>query len=173
MQRSLIAAMLMLGWVPASFGQAPVAPVAPPPDCSGADYRQFDFWLGHWEVTQGGKLAGRNRITRELGDCALREQWQGTRGLAGVSLNFHDRSDGRWHQLWVDGLGAVLRLSGQAPRAGEMRLESDPAVSGPSQRIHWTLREDGVVIQHWEQSSDGGVTWATAFLGEYRRLSDE
>jgi len=23
---------------------------APPPDCSGAEYRQFDFWIGEFEV---------------------------------------------------------------------------------------------------------------------------
>ena len=170
MRNGLIVGMLALGCSTA-WSQPP--PASPPPDCSGPEYRQFDFWVGRWEVRQGDKLAGHNRISRELGDCALREHWRGAGGLEGVSLNFFDRSDARWHQLWVDGRGGVLRLSGSAPRPGEMLLESDPAASGPRQRIHWTLREDGVVVQHWQQSADGGVTWTTAFLGEYRKQVDE
>ena len=34
-----------------------------PPDCSGAEYRQFDFWIGEFEVrTPDGQLAGHNVI---------------------------------------------------------------------------------------------------------------
>lgn len=173
MLRALIASTLALGCLPAWCDQPPATPAAPAPDCSGPEYRQFDFWLGRWAVSEGGKLAGHNLITRELGDCALREQWQGAGGLHGVSLNFYDREDRRWHQFWVDGRGNVLRLSGLPPRAGEMVLESDPAASGALQRIHWTLREDGVVAQHWQQSADGGANWTTVFLGEYRKQPDE
>ena len=173
MRNALTAIMLALGGSAAWSQPPPAAPALPPPDCSGPEYRQFDFWIGRWEVTQGGKLAGHNRISRELGDCALREHWQGAGGLEGVSLNFFDRGDGRWHQLWVDGRGGVLRLSGSAPGPGQMLLESDPAASGPRQRIHWSLREDGVVVQHWQQSADGGASWTTAFLGEYRKQVDE
>ncbi len=39
-------------------------------------------------------------------------------------------------------------------------------------RITWTPAEDGTVRQHWEQSSDGGVRWATVFDGRYVRRED-
>lgn len=142
-------------------------------DCSAPEHRQFDFWVGEWEVTSAGAPAGHNRISREQEGCVLREQWRGASGVTGTSLNYFDRNDGRWHQIWVDRTGAVLELEGGSPGPGEMRLESDPAASGPRQRIHWQRREDGAVVQHWQQSSDGGASWTTAFLGEYRPASAE
>jgi hypothetical protein len=33
--------------------------------------------------------------------------------------------------------------------------------------------EDGVVRQHFEQSSDGGETWATVFDGYYHREAED
>ena len=34
-----------------------------PPPCSGPEHRQFDFWVGEWDVTQpDGTPAGTNRI---------------------------------------------------------------------------------------------------------------
>jgi hypothetical protein len=49
-----------------------------------------------------------------------------------------------------------------------------PAEDDPSrldrQRITWTPSPDGSEVrQHWEVSSDDGVTWQTAFDGHYRR----
>ena len=38
-----------------------------------------------------------------------------------------------------------------------------------AQRITWTPAADGSVTQHWETSEDGGTTWATGFMGVYRR----
>ena len=59
--------------------------------CSAPENRQFDFWLGEWDVTTpDGKLAGTNRITRILSGCALREEWSGAGGIRGTSLNVFD-----------------------------------------------------------------------------------
>lgn len=161
------ASLLVLGL----FSAEHAAPAPPPAaaDCRGAEHRQFDFWIGDWEVSAQDKPAGRNTISREQSGCVLREEWRGGSGLTGTSLNFYDRRDQRWHQVWIDGRGGVLRLSGSSPHPGVMLLESSPDAEGPRQRIRWTLRDDGVVEQHWEQSSDDGATWSTAFLGEYRR----
>lgn len=41
------------------------------PPCSSQEHRQFDFWLGEWDVTQKGKPAGTSRITAILGGCVL------------------------------------------------------------------------------------------------------
>ena len=50
---------VLAGWLGAALAEP----------CSGAEYRQFDFWLGEWEVESGGKRAGTNRITRVQGGC--------------------------------------------------------------------------------------------------------
>jgi hypothetical protein len=147
----------------------------PPPACATPAHRAFDFWLGTWDVDDAsGKPAGRNRITRVHGGCALMEQWEGRGGLTGTSLNALDAASGRWHQTWVDSAGNLLRFDG-GPVGGGMRLEGEAADDERPQarvrhRIEWTPQADGRVRQHWQQSKDGGATWLTVFDGWYRRV---
>ena len=59
--------------------------------CSDPTYRQFDFWLGEWEVRKlDGTLAGTNRISKEYGGCVLRERYSNAQGYSGESLNTYD-----------------------------------------------------------------------------------
>lgn len=140
------------------------------PDCSGAEHRRFDFWIGTWEVTVGEQRAGSNMITPTQRGCALHERWTGSGGGTGESLNFYDRGDGRWHQVWIDSQGRVLRLSGQF---GDRKMVLSGETPGPNapirQRITWFDNGDGTVRQLWETSRDGGVTWSVAFDGLYRK----
>lgn len=158
--------LLLTSWLaPPLFGQQQT-----PPDCRGEEHRQFDFWLGEWEVTANGQLAGTNSITLTQAGCLLHEHWNGARGSTGESFNFYDRSSGKWHQVWIDNRGSVLRLSGRfSDRA--MRLEGE--TSGPQgvvrQRITWSRNPDGSVRQLWENSRDGGSSWSAVFDGLYTR----
>src|SRR5262245_1825495 len=81
--------MLLLGWGtyadPSWMRQVLLASEDTKP-CASAAARQFDFWLGEWEVTARGKLAGINRISRAAGDCALLEEYQSQSGYSGKSL---------------------------------------------------------------------------------------
>jgi hypothetical protein len=146
----------------------------PPPPCSAAEYRQFDFWLGEWDVhTPDGKLAGRNVITRIAGGCALHENWSGRGGFSGQSLNGWNHRTRQWQQTWLDSSGGRLDLAGGISD-GAMVLEgSEPDAPKPGatqrHRIAWTPQPDGSVRQHWQTSEDGGHTWATAFDGRYTR----
>jgi hypothetical protein len=147
------------------------AQTAKPTTCDSAEHRQFDFWLGEWDVTTpDGKPAGRNVITRELKGCVLHERWTGAGGMNGESFNMWDAVRKRWHQTWVSDSGNLLLLDG-AFQNGAMQLVG---VSGPTDRpatnrITWTPAADGTVRQHWEVSADGGQTWKSAFDGRYRR----
>lgn len=142
----------------------------PSPDCRAAEHRQFDFWLGAWDVTANGKPAGTNRIEADLDGCVLVERWTSTRGSRGMSLNFYDRDTKAWYQTWIDDDGQPLRLKGGLVD-GRMRMESEPApdgAGGPStQRVTWSVEPDGSVRQWWQASRDGGATWTTVFDGRY------
>ena len=179
--RTVCGATLMLA--AAAMAQTPPAPApsppaaasaSKPPPCQASEHRQFDFWLGHWDVfTPDGKLAGENLIERVLGGCVLRETWSGRGGFAGVSLNSFDAGDRQWHQSWVDNQGGRLQLAGR--RVGEvMELgATGPNADKPGatlqQRIRWTPQGDGTVRQLWESSADGGATWTVEFDGRYVR----
>lgn len=153
---------------------APAVAVAQGADasCSSPEYRQFDFWLGEWEVSNpDGDVVGTNTITVVSGGCGLHERWEGAGGGVGESLNAYDRRTGSWHQTWVGGRGLVLRLEGGL-RDGAMVLEGE-LIEGESvilQRITWTPSSDGRVRQLWETSEDGGSSWTTAFDGMYRKI---
>ncbi len=145
---------------------------APPKPCQGAPYRQFDFWLGQWDVfDQSGKKVGDSRIESFADGCGLLEHWTGASGGNGKSLNMYDASDKQWHQSWVDNSGSRLLLDGQLVD-GKMVLANEgpnPAKAGTRlrQQIIWTPNADGSVRQLWQNSVDDGKTWSTAFDGRY------
>ena len=138
--------------------------------CKDGASRQFDFWVGHWRVTEHGKLAGDNRVEPILDGCALLENWTGAKGGAGKSLNFFDREDGLWHQTWVDRSGGALFLAGKFEN-GAMRLEGERAATGEQpatrHRITWTPLPGGKVRQLWESTAVGKDLWSTRFDGLY------
>ena len=148
-----------------------------PAACSEPERRQFDFWLGEWEVRDAkGNLAGRNTISELFDGCALREEWRGASGHRGTSLNAWSPLRGGWHQTWVDASGLLLELEGGL-RGGAMVLEGLAALPGEEvarrHRISWSVLADDprVLRQHWEASTaDRG--WETIFDGRYRRVSD-
>lgn len=168
--KRVVAAILMI-CLP---GLSPAAESAQPPtskSCAAPEHRQFDFWIGDWNVTQAGKTAGVNRIERILDGCALLESWTGTSGYRGNSLNFYDVARRRWHQTWTDTSGLRLALDGELA-AGSMVLAGTRHDSSQQRTVHdritWTANADGTVRQLWESSTDG-KTWSVVFDGLYTR----
>ena len=159
----------------------PTAPAATAPaSCSSPEYRQFDFWLGEWEVIGlKGKVVGHNRIESILGGCVLAEHWTSATGNGandGRSVNQYNRDLGKWEQFWVDASGSRLHLQGGLV-GKEMVLEGVQVKADPKtgiaqrERITWTPNADGSVRQLWQASKDGGKSWGVAFDGLYRRTA--
>lgn len=143
---------------------------APPARCTEAAHRQFDFWIGHWDVTgPQGRALGENRITAAPDGCSLYESWQGRGGVVGNSLNRYDPAAGRWRQRWIDNQGGQLELSGGREGAAMVLEGTDADAPRRRQRISWTPQPDGSVRQLWETSDDDGRSWQTAFDGRYLR----
>jgi hypothetical protein len=178
MHGKLSAALLLIvtgGGVPTwpqTTSAQSTTPPAPRQDCRGPEHRQFDFWLGTWDVVANGKTAGRNRIEADLDGCAILESYEATGGYRGRSVNFYDRVTKSWYQAWIDYQGGALLLRG-AFRDGKMVMESEPLPMTPQgggiQRITWTPAADGL-RQHWEASADGGKTWTSVFDGRYVKV---
>ena len=140
--------------------------------CDAPEYRQFDFWIGEWTVTQNnGDLAGTNRITSILDGCVIKEDYHTPSGFAGQSLNSYDRQTKQWIQTWMDNSGLVLRLSGVAKSngmvlSGEGRDRQGRAIV---HRITWSLNDDGTVNQHWQMKLADSAQWSTLFNGTYTK----
>lgn len=143
--------------------------------CSAQQHRQFDFWVGDWEVVDSaGQVVGHNRITREMGGCVLREEWTSAAGGTGASFNIYDAATGQWHQTWVDTNGTLLMLDGGLQSDGVMVMVGErPAAGGTTvrHRITWTRQSPDSVRQLWQVSDDGGVSWRGLFDGTYRRIA--
>lgn len=169
--RAACAATLLLALASAVADPAPVESPMPKrkPSCTATQHRQFDFWIGAWDVfTADGKKAGESRIEPIADGCALLEHWTGNGNVTGKSLNIYTADDGRWHQTWVDNSGSLLVIAGGFVD-GKMVMTSDPALPGAGQRITWTPNEGGSVRQLWESSTDSGKTWTVQFDGRYVR----
>lgn len=144
-------------------------------------YREFDFWLGEWEVygtlDKSGAKAGHNSITRAEQGCLILESWQGAGGSTGMSMNYYDGIKGQWVQRWVSGGGAVIDYAGgliEQDGKNVMRLVGKIYYASKLQqpqvrdfRGTWTPLDHGVVQQFFEESIDGGETWKVWFNGYY------
>lgn len=154
------------------LAQSVPAPGAKP--CQSSEHRQFDFWVGSWDVfATSGKKVGENRIELIADGCALLEQWTGNGGVTGKSLNIYDAIDRQWHQTWVDNSGTLLMLAGRLAERSMVMSMTGPSPTDPKatvlQRITWTPANDGSVRQLWELSSDAGKSWTVLFDGRYMR----
>lgn len=154
--------------------EQPAQNASPPRPCTAPEYRQFDFWLGTWEVVNRLQKApaapSTNRITAAEGGCVIVERYTGARaGYSGRSLSFYDARRDLWHQTWIDNRGQALYLEGRLEqRNGDRALVlSGTKPDGTLDRVTWRLLQDGQVQQLWEVSKDGGESWQAVFDGLY------
>lgn len=147
-------------------GSAGLAADEPSP-CSAPEYRQFDFWVGEWDVVNQARpdaTPARSTITVEQKGCVIREEYRTPGGYSGTSLTFFDASAGAWHQTWIDNEGQPIFFDGDFD---DGRL----VVRSPDHRYRmiFTRLEDGSVRQQFDSSDDGGETWNVVFDGVYTR----
>ncbi len=175
----LLTVVLAAAWwtaAPSQDGDSdPAASQAPTPACTtdAAPYRDFDFWVGHWDVfdPKTGRKLGENRITRSEGGCLILERWESAGGGTGMSMNFYDPLQRAWRQVWQSTAG-FIDYTGGLDDQGRMVLEGTIHYNarGTSQpfRGRWTPRDGGTVLQEFWQQDPASGDWSVWFVGEYR-----
>jgi len=166
----------------AAFAQTqqvqPTPPQSPPPPaCTSPEHRQFDFWVGYWDVYPTGKdkLVAHSLIEGLYGGCGVRENWMPLRGSPGGSLNSYLPDERKWRQVWIDSGNGWGTFEGSFQN-GAMVLTGDwKNVNGPGTtaftRTTWSRNADGSVRQFGEaRGSDG--KWSPAFDFTYKRSAD-
>lgn len=158
---------------PMALAQAPTRPT-----CEASEHRALDFWIGEWDAFRAdtNAPAGRSSIRSEDSGCVITEHWVSLNApYSGRSLNFYDRTSGRWEQFWVDSTGGRTHFIG-GPIENGMQMTSgltQPAGGGAPvhNRVTFLARPDGTVLQRGETSADG-AEWRLAYAFIYRRRAD-
>ncbi len=178
------------GDFPGPLMQPPPAapsPQTPPPPltCDRPEHRQFDFWVGEWDVRPAGQPETAptplgNVIRLEDGGCVVTEHWTTPRG-SGRSVNIFDRTRNQWHQTWVDSTGGLHQYWGNADPAGNLVFLGETPVAAPGvgrQTVRLTFfnlgpdRTAPARVRQFSEVLGADGRWTTSYdLIYYRRPS--
>ena len=135
--------------------------------------RQFDFWLGEWQVTWGEGQQGTNRVDKILGGKVVRERFDGNPAMnfQGLSLSVYDSKAEQWRQTWVDNEGNYWAFNGRF-EDDQMILATEVAVKGKPVQLRMVFYniEADEFDWKWERSDDNGRSWETRWQIRYTRL---
>lgn len=143
--------------------------------CHSGKFREFDFWLGDWKVKAAGSnvFTAKSKISKQQDGCVILEEYD-TGAFAGMSLNFYDPIQKKWHQTWMSNTSSVIYLEGGLNEEGHMVLTDKgmptSMINKVVNTVTWSLNDNGTVRQHWIQSSDNGQSWNTVFDGIYESV---
>lgn len=155
----------------ALFAQNPQKP------CSSAEAKQFDFWVGSWDLewtdAKGNKASGTNIVNKILGDCVIEENFStgGQTPFMGKSNSLFDAASGKWKQTWVDNGGSYLDFVGEFA-GGKMTLWREIVGKDGKklkQRMIFYNITENALDWNWESSDDGGKNWKVLWKINYRR----
>ena len=149
-----------------------------PPPCEAPEFRQFDFWVGDWDLTWPGQKSnevqhGRNSISKKLGGCVIEEQFDGSKDaqLKGLSVSVYSPKSKKWQQTWVDDQGGYLDFTGEFS-GGQMILSrhaQNAKGEDITQRMVFKNIAGDSFDWSWEQSKDHGATWTVVWPIHYVR----
>lgn len=143
----------------------------PQPPCSAPEFKQFDFWVGSWDLTWSDSLHGTNNITKDFDNCVITEHFdsQPSGNFKGMSVSTYSKNLGKWQQTWVDNQGGYLDFIGgwETDRMVLSRsfMKNDSTVF---QRMVWFDISDSSFTWNWERSTDN-ENWATLWQIHYKR----
>jgi len=145
--------------------------------CTQPEARQFDFWVGAWDLTwQGekGDVHGKNTITALYDQCVIKEEFQDpTGGFRGMSVSVYDTKTEQWRQTWVDNKGGYLDFVGGF-KDGRMILSRSMKRNSKTimQRMVWHNIKQNSLDWNWERSDDVGKTWKLLWQIHYNKAAN-
>jgi len=129
------------------------------------EFRQFDYWLGEWDVEIGGQKLAKSSIQLILDDCVIFENYSGQGGYAGKSFSLYDTASKKWEQRYVDTGGALHNWTGGlVDGVMTFRWDHDNTLN----RMTYTKEGPDKVRQILETSTDG-KSWTKTYDGLYIR----
>ncbi len=160
------------------------------PACRSEAHRQFDFWVGEWEVDNRNRQAGgddprwydtgtaRDRVSAVLDGCALVEHWSGLLSfgeIAGFSVRAYNPVAERWDLVLLWPLTDAPNFSTFTGSFRHHRGEFFSESMGADEEIilsRFTFADIGPDWLRFDvaTSADSGVTWRSGWIMEFTRL---
>jgi hypothetical protein len=178
----MVAALILMSNTTARSQGSSGAPSSPFSTRPAPETRQFDFWLGEWDLSwpasQSGSTPGQpghgtNTITAILDSAVIQENFvdHAPNGLRGMSVSVYSAKTGKWQQTWVDNQGGYLDFTGEYSD-GKMILSRKATTKDGKeimQRMVWHNISHDQLDWNWEASQDGGKTWNVNWPIHYAR----
>ena len=164
---------------------------AAPTACAAPEARQFDFWLGKWEIQQKIRqrdgtwlsLPARTSVASVLDGCALLERWEGdvkfywegmeaVERMEGLSVRSYDPEAGQWCIHWMDSRHPRFGppFCGRfAEGRGDFHQKRTTPAGVREMRIRFSERGGDTVL--WELATGGEAesSWAPLWIMEMKR----
>jgi hypothetical protein len=149
------------------------APTPASQACTSSETKQFDFWVGKWDVYATSKpdqKVASSIIEKLYHGCAIRENWMPLTDNPGGSMNAYSPEKRLWRQFWADANGGSAEFSGGWNGKSMILTGTWPQPGHPTQmtRMTYTPLADGSVEQTGITSDDAGKTWQPSFDFIYR-----
>lgn len=164
---------------------------AGPAWCPEPEARQFDFWLGEWDVRNRNRPPGgdrwydtgvaTNRVYAVVGGCAVVEHWRGyafpsAGHIAGFSVRTWDPEASEWDLVLLWPVGGPPRFGNPRGRFRDGRGEFTNSFAGPSgdtviSRLTFSDITEGSFRWSNGLSDDGGRSWSSTWTMDQTRRS--
>ena len=144
------------------------------------DGSEFDFWVGKWNLTwvygDGTEGKGINHIEKTLDDKVIQENFQAVdngpySGFKGTSISVFNPNSKMWRQAWADNQGGYFNFVGEVDEG--LRVFKTTPFKNKGEEIILRMRfykiQADSFTWDWEQSKDGGQTWALQWRILYER----
>jgi len=146
-----------------------------PTGCTAPENRQFDFWLGEWDVSNSGTtaLVAESSITLADQGCVILEYWRPFQGASGHSINGYDAVAKEWKQTWIDATGRITPYAGTM-QGGTLFMDdrsnpSPPGVKFKKRRMNFRPIDASTVRQWGEGWDETKQAWVVTWDLTYRR----
>ena len=143
------------------------------------DVSTYDFWVGKWDATwegpDGSKGKGTNHLFKVLDEKVIEENFVITEGanagFKGKSLSVFNPNTKQWHQAWADNQGGYFDFIGEVD--GDRKIFKTKVIERGEKKIIQRMVFSDIKYESftwdWENSQDGGETWALLWKINYTR----
>jgi hypothetical protein len=139
-------------------------------------FREFDFWVGEWELTwrdsANNLVRGTNSISKILDGKVIHESFGSpTTRFYGQSWSVYHPTRKLWQQTWVDNQGSYMEFTGGMNNEKMILSRSVTRPNGTTvhQRMVFFDITKNSLLWRWESSPDEGKTWKQMWRIHYKR----